>query len=174
MIPACLIKCSIFLVFGLSLKPKQEWNFQEIGGLVTRNTCFCVYLKRMPNFTGFHKKSFLHVIAVCIILSWFGFVLHQLCSKSFNTVLKSKKSSWEWGQHCNFPHLEKTRSQYENCNLFYIATLCKISSTDEITLLGISIDNKLQSWSQYVRKISNLGGQIAKCLVSLQELRLTQ
>ena len=65
------------------------------------------------------------------------------------TLTQFKKAKKVLGMRSTL-QFSKTRSQYENCNLFYIATLCKISSTDEITLLGISIDNKLQSWSQYV------------------------
>ena len=54
---------------------KQELNFQQVGGLVTRNSfAFCLqqvslYFKDMPNSIDFYKRIFLHVSPVRIISS---------------------------------------------------------------------------------------------------------
>ena len=61
----------------LSFRRNQESNFQQVGGVVTRNNftfglegvalCF----KGMANSINFYKRVYLHVIPVRIIVSWF-------------------------------------------------------------------------------------------------------
>ena len=60
--------------FSFCRNQKQESNFQKFGDLVTRSIFpFCLlrvllYFKGMPNSIDFHKKIFLHVIPVRIIV----------------------------------------------------------------------------------------------------------
>ena len=55
---------------------KQDSNFQQVGGLVTRNIfAFCLqrvalHFKGIPNSIYFYKRIFLHVIPARIIVPW--------------------------------------------------------------------------------------------------------
>ena len=56
---------------------KQESNFQQTGGLVTRNSFYFCYFKGMPNSIDFYKRIFFHIILVRIVVPWFcmqGFI----------------------------------------------------------------------------------------------------
>ena len=63
---------TLFLLFLAN--QKQESGFQQVGGLVTRNTSvFCLqrimlYVRAMPNSIDFFKGIFLHVLPVRIII----------------------------------------------------------------------------------------------------------
>ena len=58
--------------FSFHRNRKQESNFQQLGGLVTRNSfALCLYwvtlyFKGMSNLLDINKRIFLHVIPVCI------------------------------------------------------------------------------------------------------------
>ena len=73
-IPTSLVTSSLSSFSCPSYKPKKKSNFQEDGGLVTRNSFpfylqrVALYLKGMPNSIDFYKGIFLHVISVCIIV----------------------------------------------------------------------------------------------------------
>ena len=53
---------------------EQESNFQQVGGLATRNSfAFCLqrvalYLKAMPNLKDFYERILLHIIPTGIIV----------------------------------------------------------------------------------------------------------
>ena len=53
---------------------QQNSNFEQVGGLVTRNISIswrvALYLNGMPNSIDFYKEIFLRVIPVHIIASW--------------------------------------------------------------------------------------------------------
>ena len=66
-----------FLSFPIN--QKQDTHFQQVGGLVTRNTSvfcflfillFALYFKDMLNSIDFKKSSFLLVTLARIIVSW--------------------------------------------------------------------------------------------------------
>ena len=65
----------IFIPFlSLHRNKKQESNFQQDGGLLTRNSfafclkCVALYFNEIPNSIDFYKKIFLHVIPARIIV----------------------------------------------------------------------------------------------------------
>ena len=64
-------------------KKKLEFNFQQVGDLVTRNiSVFCslrvaLYFKDMPHSIGFYKSNFLHVIPAHVIVPWYDKYLKQ-------------------------------------------------------------------------------------------------
>ena len=66
----------IFILFlSFHRNQKQESNFQQVGGLVTRNSFTrlwgaALYFKGMPNSIDFYERIFLHVIPVRIIVPW--------------------------------------------------------------------------------------------------------
>ena len=51
---------------------RQEPNFQQVGGLVTRNNlAFCLYrvaFYDMPNSLDFYKRIFLHIMLFLFVL----------------------------------------------------------------------------------------------------------
>ena len=61
-------KFTFVLFLSYHTNQKQESNFQQVGGLVTRNSfVFCLqrialYFKAMPNSIDVYKRIFLHVI----------------------------------------------------------------------------------------------------------------
>ena len=69
-------KFTFILFLSFLTNQKQESGFQQVCGLVKRNTSvFCLkqvalYFKFMPNSTDFYKGIFLHVIAVRMIVPW--------------------------------------------------------------------------------------------------------
>ena len=74
-------------------KKKNESNFQQVGGLVTRNSfAFCLervarYFKGMPNSIEFYKRIFLHVIPACILVS----CLNKQCKIIIDFLLNVRK-----------------------------------------------------------------------------------
>ena len=81
-----------FLSFCRNQK-KNESNFQQVGGLVTRNSfAFCLervarYFKDMPNSIDFYKRIFLHVIPACILVS----CLNKQCKIIIDFLLNVRK-----------------------------------------------------------------------------------
>ena len=67
-------KFAFILFLSFLTNQKQESDFQQIGGLVTRDiSVFCLqrvvlYFKVMPNSIDFYKGIFLHFIPVRIIV----------------------------------------------------------------------------------------------------------
>ena len=67
-------KFAFVLYLGFLTNQKQESDFQQVGGLVTRNISVFVYsgvalyFKAMPNLIDFYKRIFFHVIPVRIIV----------------------------------------------------------------------------------------------------------
>ena len=72
--------CSKFVspILFFRRNQKQESNFQQVGGLATRNvSVFCLerialYFKGMPNSIDSCKKIFLQVILARIIVTYSG------------------------------------------------------------------------------------------------------
>ena len=62
-------KFAFMLLFSFLTNQKQKPGFQQVGGLVTRNICFLLMASR--TLLQSHTGIFLHVISVCIIVSWF-------------------------------------------------------------------------------------------------------
>ena len=77
-IPTSLVTSSLSFFLSLHKNQKQESNFQQVDGVVTRNSfAFCLwqvalYFKGMPNSIDFYKRILLHVIPVRIIVPWFN------------------------------------------------------------------------------------------------------
>ena len=93
-------KCTFLPFLFFHKNQKQESNFQQVGGLVTRNSfAFCLqrvvlYFKGMPNSIHFYKRIFLHVIPVRITVSIIKIIwilpnvsLIFICSKRFMLIV---------------------------------------------------------------------------------------
>ena len=69
-------KFAFILLLSFLTDQKQDSDFQQVGGLLTRNiTDLCLervlfYFKAMPNSADFYKWVFLHVIPIRIIVPW--------------------------------------------------------------------------------------------------------
>ena len=69
-------KFAFILLLSFLTDQKQDSDFQQVGGLLTRNiTDLCLervlfYFKAMPNSAEFYKGVFLHVIPIRIIVPW--------------------------------------------------------------------------------------------------------
>ena len=70
------LKFAFITFLSFRRNQKQESNFQQVGGPLTRNlSAFCVYwvalyFKGMPNAIDFYKRIFLSVIPARIIVPW--------------------------------------------------------------------------------------------------------
>ena len=77
-----------FFFFSLLTNQKQEFGFQQVGGLIMRDiSVFCLqgvalYVKAMPNSIEFYKGIFSHVMPVRIIVPCFD-VIQFLRTKIF-------------------------------------------------------------------------------------------
>ena len=75
----CSYKFTFISFLSFRRNQKQGSNFQQVGGLVTRNSsAFCLwrvalYFKYIPNSVNIYKRIFLHVIPV--IGLWFNLSL---------------------------------------------------------------------------------------------------
>ena len=75
-VPTYLAKFALIFFLPFLTNEKQESDFQQVGGLVTRYiSVFCLwrvvlYFKAMPNSIDFYKGIFLHVFPVRIIVPW--------------------------------------------------------------------------------------------------------
>ena len=93
----CSNKFTFISFLSFRRNQKQELNFQQVGGLVTRSSfAFCLqrvvlHFEDMPNSVDFYKRIFLHVIPVRMIVPWFqivamvNFLKQSLCAPPINT-----------------------------------------------------------------------------------------
>ena len=90
-------KCTFLPFLFFHGNQKQESNFQQVGGLVTRNSfTFCLqrvllYFKGMPNSIHFYKRIFLHVIPVRITVPCFHYQDHLDFAKHLINIYLLKK-----------------------------------------------------------------------------------
>ena len=94
---AAIIPANVVTSFLSSLffqrNQKQEWNFQQVGGLLRRNSfAFCLwqvilYLKGVLNSMNFYKRIFLHVIPVRIIVPWLNLKTRFVWEKEKHTIV---------------------------------------------------------------------------------------
>ena len=93
-------KFAFILFLSFLTNQKQESGFQQVCGLVKRNTSvFCLkqvalYFKFMPNSTDFYKGIFLHVIAVRMIVPWLYALPSLQVVKKAKTFLSYVKHLW--------------------------------------------------------------------------------
>ena len=91
------VKIMVFITFlSFRRNQKQEFNFQQVGRLVTRNiSIFCLqqvplYLKDISNSIDFYKRIFLYVVPAQIIVPWLIWLISRCLFNfvfNFSTVL---------------------------------------------------------------------------------------